>query len=1036
MKPDVNSLSLLGVARSKAKMYEYGVPEESHIHIPRDPARLFTLAIAILGELAARINANENDEEYRIQLRKDLRFSAQFFDTYMQSKLDSEADSYLVLMGAAAYYLCDLPGSSTVLVNLIDEDDLDLDGLGLERLLLWLLKGDFSCKYEFAESPYEGFITEISQTIARYFDSGNGDEELFQYTRGLRDYIYNNGTPRHLLLADVVCAVIKQRYLNSTWYCLPRYSDITIDKWIDFIKKDSFIRELWPAQHLLGEYGIFKGKSAVVQMPTSAGKTKATEIIIRCAFLSERTSLAVIVAPFRALCHEIRDNLALAFEGEDIEINELSDVLQADFSNELSEQRQVIITTPEKLVYVIRHTPQLAEQIGLLVYDEGHQFDSGKRGVTYELLVTSLKAIASQDAQTVLVSAVISNAEAINSWLNSQGLVVPGTNLAPTHRTVAFSSWNTPLGRLEFVNQENPDQWEFFVPKIIEQYSLAQKPRERLKQVFPDRNDGRTVGLHLGLKLVQNGGVAIFCGTKTSATTLCQKVVDVYERNLPIPKPVTFCQEQEIAKLHFLYECNLGSEAYATRSAEFGVLAHHANIPHGIRLAVEHSLKEGQAKFVICTSTLAQGVNLPIRYLIVAGIYQGRERIRVRDFHNLIGRAGRAGLYTEGSILFADPSIYDRKNVRDENWRWKQVKELLNPRNSEPCISTLLSLFEPLTNDTQKRHLKMSPLYIAELYINDHAMLDNLPAQVVAKLPNKDYTITGLKAQIDWKVNIISAIESFLMAHWDDNGIGLQRDDIVNLAQGTLAFSLASEEEKQHLVELFLLLANHIEENVPDTQKRKAFGRTLYGVNESLLIEKWVCNNINKITACNNQEEILKILWPLLYDCMNNSTVKKCNPEDVLANIAIEWIKGEAYSRLLNILEDAGVRIGEGSRPRIPTIDHVVDICESGLAYEATLTVGAIVEFMTVSYPEYPEIIMEMLELQKRIKYGLPSQAITVCELGFSDRVIALELSKIILPKHRKPAIRSMKRHIEQVQEVLGKYPSYYSERLSLILRE
>ena len=65
-------------------------------------------------------------------------------------------------------------------------------------------------------------------------------------------------------------------------------------------------------------------------------------------------------------------------------------------------------------------------------------------------------------------------------------------------------------------------------------------------------------------------------------------------------------------------------------------------------------MKEGLVRFVVCTSTLAQGVNLPIRYLIVTSVYQGKEQIKVRDFHNLIGRAGRAGMHTEGSILFAD----------------------------------------------------------------------------------------------------------------------------------------------------------------------------------------------------------------------------------------------------------------------------------------------------------------------------------------------------------------------------------------------
>jgi replicative superfamily II helicase len=106
-------------------------------------------------------------------------------------------------------------------------------------------------------------------------------------------------------------------------------------------------------------------------------------------------------------------------------------------------------------------------------------------------------------------------------------------------------------------------------------------------------------------------------------------------------------------------------------------------------------MKLSLVNFVVCTSTLAQGVNLPIRYLIVTGVYQGGERILVRDFHNLIGRAGRAGMHTEGSIIFADTKVFDkRRRVRDR-WRWQTAKELLDPSNSEPSSSSILSIFRP-----------------------------------------------------------------------------------------------------------------------------------------------------------------------------------------------------------------------------------------------------------------------------------------------------------------------------------------------------
>ena len=108
MRPEKKSQLLLGVTRSKAKMLEYSVPEEHHIKIAQDPAKLFTLSIGLLGDLAAAINRDELDPDSLSELRTNLLFSARFFDSYLQSKLNESLDPYLVLLGSASYYLCDL----------------------------------------------------------------------------------------------------------------------------------------------------------------------------------------------------------------------------------------------------------------------------------------------------------------------------------------------------------------------------------------------------------------------------------------------------------------------------------------------------------------------------------------------------------------------------------------------------------------------------------------------------------------------------------------------------------------------------------------------------------------------------------------------------------------------------------------------------------------------------------------------------------------------------------------------------------------
>ncbi|MEL7399015.1 MAG: DEAD/DEAH box helicase [Pseudomonadota bacterium] len=1039
MRPEQKSQLLLGVTRSKAKMLEYGVPEEHHIKITQDPAKLFTLSIGLLGDLAAAINREEPDPDSLAELKTNLLFSARFFDSYLQSKLNETLDPYLVLLGSASYYLCDLPGSASVLAKRIDGDCPDLDGDSLEDLLLWLLQADLETYFDGAEGPFGGFIDGISKWILQFFEDGNGEENLLDLATKLRDAVYEFGTPRQLLFGDVIAAVLRKKLENSAWKALPSYSGLPRDKWLHALQKDSFIKELWPAQHLLGQADVLKGESAIVQMPTSAGKTKATELILRSAFLAERVSLAIIIAPFRALCHEIKNSLVEAFHNETTKVDELSDALQTDFEiAELLGHQQILVVTPEKLLYVLRHAPELAAHVGLLVFDEGHQFDSGTRGITYELLLTSLRSMIPEGTQKVLISAVISNAEAVGEWLNGEPNVVEGTTLIPTFRSVGFASWLDQLGRIEYVDSRDAEQGEFFVPRVIERFNLGRKKRERTDRFFPEKTDGQAIALYLGLKLVQNGSIAVFCGRKSTAASVCEKVVDIIERGAPLALPSDFSDTQEVARLTHLHVENLGADAPASQSAAHGIFSHHGNTPHGIRLAVEHAMRDDLVRFVVCTSTLAQGVNLPIRYLIVTSVYQGMERIKVRDFHNLIGRAGRAGMHTEGSILFADPVIYDKRKARNDKWRWDQVKELLEPRNSEPCISNLLSIFDPIRSDDEKYTITMEALDFAKAYIDDPAEVAKLAAGIAAQHGDKNFSRDGVERQVAWRISLICAVESFLLSHWDESEDGLSEADVTRLAEGTLAFFLADDQKKEHIRELFQLLAGNISANITDPARRKIYGRTLYGIQDAQAIEGWVQTNADSLLTIVDETDALDLAWPLLTRHINSGVFTKFDKPEVLKEIAHGWISGKPFSDLLKIIRKRKAKMIWGTRRREFKIDHVVDVCEGTLAYDGALVVGAVCEFIeTLDQDGTGDLINRLQLFQKRLKYGLPTEiTIALYELGFSDRVISQDLaaSLNLAATQKKDLVKALKKDLDEVKAVMKKYPAYFQERMNELL--
>jgi hypothetical protein len=174
MKPEANSVRLLGVTRARAKMYEYEVAEQDFNNIPQHPEELLLITIGILGDLNNRSNGKRPlpSEE-----KKNVLFSAQFFDAFLQSRLTQTPGNYLLLLGAAAYYLADLPGSSSVLVQQIG-DFPDLGGSGLEYLLYGFLKDPFK-KMPPMVQDYRQQLRRIRKAYRRYFRNGQGTQDLF-----------------------------------------------------------------------------------------------------------------------------------------------------------------------------------------------------------------------------------------------------------------------------------------------------------------------------------------------------------------------------------------------------------------------------------------------------------------------------------------------------------------------------------------------------------------------------------------------------------------------------------------------------------------------------------------------------------------------------------------------------------------------------------------------------------------------------------------------------------------------------------------
>lgn len=977
--PRDEALRLLGVTQAQAKMWEFGIPEEDHISIRGEPATLFDYAIWALGDATASVNGDPVPELGY----EDGRFSTQFLDAYRRSRLDSDLDEYTSLLAACAFRLFDMPGPAALLgSDLLGRDGYHLDAL--EELCARLVSPDFALDPAGFEGAYSAEAGRVSRALRSFEMRGRGAQDVLDACDELREQAYRHAAPRHLLLSDVACALSRRRVQDSVWTQLPAASGLPVEAWESSLRRRGSLKVLWPSQIALGEAGVYRGASAVVQMPTSAGKTRSIELVIRSAFMSGRADTAAVIAPFRALCHEIRRDLERALAPDDIEVKELPDVLQMEIASieALEAERQVLVLTPEKLLVILRHAPELAERLGLVIYDEGHLFDDAHRGVSYELLLSSIKTALPSESQTLLVSAALPNVREIAGWLLGDAeAVVQSASLAPV-RSVGYVSWLRRRAEVQFPEIAKVQPFAYFVPRVLSAVSLeAQAP-------FPAKDKPNEISLALALQLAKEGAVAVFCGRKDTAALIIRRSVELASAGLSLGGIAEHADSEEMARIADLLEANLGTSDEMATAARSGLLCHHASVPQGLRVAVEYAIRNGLARVVVCTSTLAQGVNLPIRYLVLTSFYQAGELMRTRDFVNLMGRAGRADKFTEGSVIFADPRVFDGQKRSDESWMWQQSADLIDQDYCEDCSSSLLAVVKPLVSDNGRHTLSVDPLELVEAYLEDDVAYLELPLQLPTKRTPGGFSRGGVMKQLESRLDAMRAVQSFLLAN--SQPLSTDPTQLDSLVESTLAWSLASDDERATLKTLFTLLWEDAVRKVPSPESRQAFGKTMLSATECARIESWLLDSLDTLDASEDPESLARQLWPLLAETTRHRAVAKSTRPDLVLECMLAWLAGKPFSALTSILGDARMQTGKRSY-RYKTPD-VVEMCQGAFGYQANLALGASVELLTQH--EQEDIAERVAALQRQLKHGVPNETTYLLfEMGFSDRVICQDLA-------------------------------------------
>ncbi len=377
---------------------------------------------------------------------------------------------------------------------------------------------------------------------------------------------------------------------------------------IEFLKSEG-LTKLYPPQNDAIKAGLLKGKSVLVSAPTASGKTLIATLAI-ISYLSKNKGKVIYLSPLRALAAEKFlefKKLEKISIGNKIKVG----ISTGDYENieKKLEKNNVLILTNEKMDSIIRHGAEWIDEIGLVISDEIHLIGDDSRGPTLEMILTQLKELEHKP-QILGLSATITNSDEIANWL--------GCKLVDNEwRPVPLSEGVYDGGLVTM-----SDGTTFEVANTI-----------------------RGTPIDLGVQCVQEGGQSlIFAETRMRSKSLATKAVEVIEQLL---------EKKELDELEKISKKILTNSEQTDLVKTLAILVkkgvafHHAGLNQTCRQIIETEFRKGTIKLLSSTPTLAAGVNLPARRVVISNINRynakiGANRpISVLEYKQLCGRAGR-----------------------------------------------------------------------------------------------------------------------------------------------------------------------------------------------------------------------------------------------------------------------------------------------------------------------------------------------------------------------------------------------------------
>lgn len=415
----------------------------------------------------------------------------------------------------------------------------------------------------------------------------------------------------------------------------------------NFLKNNWGIESFFPPQ-MEALPPILEGKNLMLTIPTASGKSLVAYIGIINRLIGDMKGMrGAYVVPLKALANEKFEEMKEIAESVGLTVG----LAIGDRGGESSsvEDSDILVCTSEKLDSILRTRVGFLENLGVVVSDEFHLLNDFSRGPTLEVTLSRIMHIR-PEAQIIALSATVGNSEKLSKWLRAEH-VKSDWRPIPLHCGI-MTDLDVSIHRIEGGGEREE----------VKSRALPGMKNRRLQAALED-----TISI--------GGQLLVFVSSRASAVkearVLSEYLLSLTEGDFNIITGETIENWKYISDKISKGGENSSTGSSLAKSIKGGVGFHHAGLTHRQRGIIESSFKKGDIKCIVATPTLAQGVNLPARRVVIRDFRRwsvaasASMPLSVMEIRQMLGRAGRPKYDEYGDAWILSKDSDEEKRLVD-----------------------------------------------------------------------------------------------------------------------------------------------------------------------------------------------------------------------------------------------------------------------------------------------------------------------------------------------------------------------------------